>query len=125
MEAASCSDTSTRPAARVALSRNQCDQCGRRSHQGSHVIALLTAVNLITNGVLTLLRHPDVLERLRREPDLVVGVVEELLRYEPPIRIPGPRRSALADIDIAGTTIPKGAVIILVLAAGSRDFHRS
>jgi cytochrome P450 len=80
-----------------------------------------TAVNLITNGMLTLLRHPDILERLRREPELVVGVVEELLRYEPPIHIPGPRRSALADIDIAGTTIPEGAIIILMLAAGSRD----
>ncbi|AWS43388.1 cytochrome P450 [Streptosporangium sp. 'caverna'] len=80
-----------------------------------------TTVNLIANGMLTLLRHPDVLERLRREPGLIVGVVEELLRYEPPIQMPGPRRSALADIDIAGTTIPKGSVIILVLAAGSRD----
>ena len=80
-----------------------------------------TAVNLITSGMLTLLRHPDILERLRHEPDLAVGVVEELLRFEPPIHIPGPRRSALADIDIAGTTIPEGAVIILVLAAGSRD----
>jgi cytochrome P450 len=71
--------------------------------------------------MLTLLRHPDILERLRHEPDLVVGVVEELLRYEPPIHIPGPRRSALSDINIAGTTIPEGAVIILMLAAGSRD----
>jgi cytochrome P450 len=83
-----------------------------------------TTVNLIANGVLTLLRHPEVLERLRREPDLVVGTVEELLRYEPPIQMPGPRRSALADIDIAGTTIPKGSVIILVLASGSRDPER-
>ncbi|MBF8184325.1 cytochrome P450 [Nonomuraea sp. K274] len=83
-----------------------------------------TTVNLISNGMLTLLRHPEVLERLRHEPGLVVRVVEELLRYEPPIQMPGPRRSALADIDIAGTTIPKGAVIVLVLAAGNRDPDR-
>ncbi|MFG2075738.1 cytochrome P450 [Nonomuraea maritima] len=83
-----------------------------------------TTVNLVTNGMLTLLRHPDVLERLRHEPELVVTAVEELLRYEPPIQMPGPRRTALADIDIGGTTIPKGSVIVLVLASGSRDPER-
>ena len=79
-----------------------------------------TTVNLITNGMLTLLRHPDVLQRLRRQPDLAIHVVEELLRYEPPVHSI-PNRVALADIDIAGTTIPRGAPITLVLAAGSRD----
>ncbi|MGH3486971.1 MAG: cytochrome P450 [Actinopolymorphaceae bacterium] len=79
-----------------------------------------TTVNLITNGMLTLLRHPDVLDRLRREPHLGIWVVEELLRYEPPVHfLPG--RVALADIDIGGTTIPEGATITLALAAGSRD----
>ena len=80
-----------------------------------------TTVNLIANGMLTLLRHPPLLERLAREPGYAVDVVEELLRYEPPIQMPGPRRTALADIDLAGTTIPEGSVIILVLASGSRD----
>ncbi|MEV6037207.1 cytochrome P450 [Nonomuraea sp. NPDC052116] len=80
-----------------------------------------TTVNLVTNGMLTLLRNPRVLDRLRHEPDLVVGTVEELLRFEPPVQMLSLRRSALADIDIAGTTIPKGAIISLVLAAGSRD----
>ncbi len=79
-----------------------------------------TTVNLITNGMLTLLRHPDLMERLRREPTLVIGVVEELLRYEPPVQLL-PSRVALADIEVAGTTIPAGAPITLVLAAGSRD----
>ncbi|MEV4580904.1 cytochrome P450 [Nonomuraea jabiensis] len=80
-----------------------------------------TTVNLITNGMLTLLRNPRVLDRLRHEPDLVVGTVEELLRFEPPVQLLSLRRSALADIDLAGTTIPKGAIISLALAAGSRD----
>jgi cytochrome P450 len=80
-----------------------------------------TTVNLIANGVLTLLRHPDVLERLRREPGLVAGAVEELLRYDPPVQALGTGRNTLADIDIAGTTIPKGAPVTLALAAGSRD----
>jgi cytochrome P450 len=79
-----------------------------------------TTVNLITNGVLTLLRHPEVLERLRRDPELAIHLVEELLRYEPPVHFL-PNRHALDDIEIAGTTIPRGAEVVLVLAAGSRD----
>lgn len=79
-----------------------------------------TTVNLITNGMLTLLRHPEVLERLRHEPDLVIGTVEELLRYEPPVHFL-PNRVAIDDIDVAGSTIPKGSPIALALASGSRD----
>jgi cytochrome P450 len=79
-----------------------------------------TTVNLITNGMLTLLRHPDVLGRLRREPGLITGLVEELLRYEPPVQM-RTNRTALANIDIAGTTIPAGSPLALVLAAGNRD----
>ncbi len=82
-----------------------------------------TTVNLITNGMLTLLRHPDVLERLRREPNLVIRLVEELLRYEPPVQIL-PNRVALADITIAGTIIQKGSPVILLLASGNRDAAR-
>ncbi|AWS47160.1 cytochrome P450 [Streptosporangium sp. 'caverna'] len=82
-----------------------------------------TTVNLITNGMLTLLRYPDVLKRLREDPGLAVPLVEELLRYEPPVQLL-PQRTALADIDIAGTTIPRGAPIWLVLASGNRDPQR-
>ncbi|MET9879916.1 cytochrome P450 [Actinacidiphila glaucinigra] len=78
-----------------------------------------TTVNLITNGVLTLLRHPDKLERLRREPELLPETVEELLRYEPPVHLR--ERIPLADVEIAGTVIPKGTSVILALASGSRD----
>ncbi|MFF3946000.1 cytochrome P450 [Streptomyces sp. NPDC001902] len=78
-----------------------------------------TTVNLITNGVLTLLRHPDQLERLRREPELLPETVEELLRYEPPVHLR--ERIPLADVDIAGTVVPKGTSVILALASGSRD----
>ncbi|MFG1710037.1 cytochrome P450 [Nonomuraea sp. M3C6] len=82
-----------------------------------------TTVNLITNGMLTLLRHPDVLGRLRRDPGVVVPLVEELLRYEPPVHFPA-QRTALADIEIAGTVIAEGARITLALAAGDRDPRR-
>jgi cytochrome P450 len=79
-----------------------------------------TTVNLIANGMLTLLRYPEVLQRLRRQPELSARIVEELLRYEPPVQLLI-SRTALEDIDVAGTTIPRSAPIVLVLAAGSRD----
>jgi cytochrome P450 len=82
-----------------------------------------TTVNLITNGMLTLLRHPDVLDQLPREPGLTTRLVEELLRYEPPVQM-RTNRATLADIDIAGTTIPAGSPLALVLAAGNRDPSR-
>ncbi|MFI1761348.1 cytochrome P450 [Streptomyces sp. NPDC020800] len=82
-----------------------------------------TTVNLITNGMLTLLRHPEVLQRLRDEPDLVVPLVEELLRYEPPVHII-PWRAAYSDISVGDTVIPKGSQIMLMLASGSRDPDR-
>ncbi len=65
-----------------------------------------TTVNLITNGMLTLLRHPDVLQRLRGNPDLAVPIVEELLRYEPPVQLL-PQRTTLCDVEVGGVTIPR------------------
>ncbi|HTQ41647.1 MAG TPA: cytochrome P450 [Polyangiaceae bacterium] len=79
-----------------------------------------TTVNLIANGVLTLLRNPGVFERLRREPALVVGAVEELLRYEPPVQLLS-NRTTLQPIEIGDTTIPRGVILTLALAAGNRD----
>ncbi|MDT0454438.1 cytochrome P450 [Streptomyces sp. DSM 41527] len=82
-----------------------------------------TTVNLISNTTLTLLRHPDVLKRFQNEPGLVVPLVEEVLRYEPPVQFI-PFTIALSDIDIAGTTIPKGAQVWLLLASANRDPRR-
>jgi len=82
-----------------------------------------TTVNLITNGMLTLLRHPDVLEGLRHEPELAIPLVEEVLRYEPPVQI-NPKYLTLDDVPLAGTTIPKGSRLVLALAAANRDPDR-
>ncbi|MGA5036569.1 cytochrome P450 [Streptomyces capoamus] len=82
-----------------------------------------TTVNLIAHSVLTLLRHPDALEELRRRPELIVPAVEELLRFESSVQF-WHTRSALEDIDIAGTTIPKGAPIFLVYGSANRDPQR-
>ncbi len=82
-----------------------------------------TTVNLISNGVLTLLRHPQELERLRDDPNLIVPMVEELLRYEPPVHII-PWRAAYSDVTVTDTVIPKGSQVMLMLASGSRDPDR-
>lgn len=82
-----------------------------------------TTVNLIAHSVLTLLRHPEALEELRRRPDLIVPAVEELLRFESSVQF-WHSRSAVEDIEIAGTTIPAGARIFLVYGAANRDPQR-
>ncbi|MFB6603684.1 cytochrome P450 [Streptomyces noursei] len=82
-----------------------------------------TTVNLIAHSVLTLLRHPDALEKLRRRPELIVPAVEELLRFESSVQF-WHTRSAVQDIDIAGTTIPKGAPIFLAYGSANRDPKR-
>jgi cytochrome P450 len=81
-----------------------------------------TTVNLVTNGMLTLLRHPEWLERLRQDPALAPRIVEELLRFEPPVHFR--TRKTLAAIDIAGTAIPEGAPLVLLFASGNRDPKR-
>jgi cytochrome P450 len=81
-----------------------------------------TTVNVITNGTLALLRNPTELERLRDHPERIPIVVEEVLRYEPPVQFV--TRFALADIAIDGATIPRGSGIRLMLTAGNRDPRR-
>lgn len=81
-----------------------------------------TTVNLISNGVLTLLRFPDLLARLREEPGLAPAFVEEVLRYEPPVHFTF--RSTLAPIEVAGETIPPGCGVQLMLACANRDPRR-
>jgi len=82
-----------------------------------------TTVNLIGNGMLLLLRRPDLVERLRNEPDLIIRFVEELLRCESPVQFLH-QRSALADMEISGTVVPKGSPIMLMLGAANRDPDR-
>jgi cytochrome P450 len=79
-----------------------------------------TTTNLIANSMLALLRHPEVLEWLRREPNRLVGTVEEVLRYDPPVQLLT-NRTTLTDIPVGDVTIPKGVLVTLALAAGNRD----
>ena len=78
-----------------------------------------TTRNLIGNGLFTLLEHPAQLARLRREPALLPGAVEEMLRYEPPILFVS--RVAHADVEWAGVPVRDGDLVHLGLAAANRD----
>jgi fatty acid omega-hydroxylase len=82
-----------------------------------------STVNLISHCVLTVLRNPWSIELLRSRPELIPGAVEEVLRLEPSVQF-FPTRSALTDIEIAGTTIPRGSPIYLIYAAANRDPRR-
>ena len=79
-----------------------------------------TTVNLIGNGMLALLEHPDQLEKLRDDPALIKPAVEELLRYSSPVET-ATERYAREDITIAGVTIPRGALVFAVIASANRD----
>lgn len=81
-----------------------------------------TTVNLIANGTLALLRNPDVLDRLRADPELAPAVVEEVLRYDPPVQLTS--RLTTADVRIGDTIVPAGDRVLLLLAAGNRDPRR-
>jgi cytochrome P450 len=81
-----------------------------------------TTTNLIGNGVLTLLRHPDEFEMLKADPSLVPSAVEELLRYESPSQHTA--RLAPDDVELGGKLIRKRQAAIAVMGAANRDPER-
>jgi pimeloyl-[acyl-carrier protein] synthase len=81
-----------------------------------------TTTNLIGNGMLTLLRNPVEMERLREDPSLIPSAVEELLRYESPSQHTA--RLAPADLEMGGRKIRKRQALIAVMGAANRDPER-
>ena len=81
-----------------------------------------TTMNLIGNGMLTLLRQPTVLEDLRAHPELIPSAVEELLRYESPSQHTA--RIAPFDTELANVSIQKGQAVIAVMGSANRDEAR-
>jgi len=81
-----------------------------------------TTTNLIGNGLLTLLRTPGALERLRADPSAIPTAIEELLRYESPSQHTA--RLAPDDVVLGGQAIGKGQAVIAVMGAANRDPER-
>ena len=77
-------------------------------------------VQLIGNAVLALLRHPEQLDALRKNPGLLPAAVEELVRYEGPALF-AIRRFPVEDVTIAGVTVPAGETVWVSLSAANRD----
>jgi cytochrome P450 len=78
-----------------------------------------TTVNLIANGTLAMLRDPSQWTALAADPQRVSAVVEETLRYDPPVQLMG--RIAADDLTIGDAAVPKGDIMILLLAAAHHD----
>ncbi|MET1073495.1 MAG: cytochrome P450, partial [Umezawaea sp.] len=79
-----------------------------------------TTSNTLTLGVFALLEHPEQLAALRADPSLVDNAVEELLRYLTVSHI-GPVRTAIEDVEVAGTLVKAGESVTMSLAAANRD----
>ena len=79
-----------------------------------------TTVNLIASGTLALIEHPEQLEELKADPQLIKLAVEELLRYTSPVEI-ATERYARQDLEVSGTEIPRGELVLAVLGSANRD----
>jgi cytochrome P450 len=78
-----------------------------------------TTTNLIGNAVNALIDHPDQLDRVLQDPSLIPGLVEEALRFEPPLTVVF--RNTTRDVEMAGVTLPKGRNVALLMASANRD----
>jgi cytochrome P450 len=79
-----------------------------------------TTVNLIASGALALMEHPEQLEKLKDDPQLIKLAVEELLRYTSPVEI-ATERYAREDLEVSGTEVPRGELVLAVLGSANRD----
>lgn len=78
-----------------------------------------TTVNLIGNGTLALLRHPDQFAKLRNNPELIESAIEECLRYDSPVQMTG--RVALSETVIGGQHVQAGERVFTLIGAANRD----
>ena len=78
-----------------------------------------TTENMIGNGFLALLRHPEQLERLRADPELIPGAVEEMLRFDAPVQTDF--RYVLTDCEVNGQALRQRENVVLLLGAANRD----
>ena len=79
-----------------------------------------TTVNLIASGTLALIEHPEQLENLKANPQLIKPAVEELLRYPSPVEI-ATERYAREDLEVSKTEVPRGELVLAVLGSANRD----
>ena len=76
-------------------------------------------VNVVGNGVVALLRHPDEWRRVVADASLVPAAAEEMIRHDAPLQLF--ERTATRDVEVAGTVIPEGQKVAALLGAANRD----
>ncbi|WP_371618340.1 cytochrome P450 [Streptomyces sp. NBC_00454] len=105
---------------------HDCDEDGLTRDETISLAALLlvagheTTTHFIGNAVLALLRHPESFDRLRRDPSLIPGALDELLRFDSPVSVATFRYST-QDLRIGGTDIPAGHPVLISPGAANRD----
>jgi cytochrome P450 len=78
-----------------------------------------TSTNMLSHGVHEMLRHPDQIKKLRAQPELIDGVVEEVLRFQAPIQVNN--RRSLTETELAGATLPAGTSVHMMIGAANHD----
>jgi len=78
-----------------------------------------TTTNLVGNGLLALHRSPDQWQRLKDDPSLIAGAVEELLRFDSSVQMTG--RVTNIEVEVDGVALPAGESVLMLLGAANRD----
>jgi cytochrome P450 PksS len=112
---------------RLALTQEGDDRLSEDEMVAMLLILLIagyeTTVNLIATGTLLLLGHPNQLARLREDPALIDSAIEELLRLATPVDV-ATERYAREEVEIAGVTIPRGALVLVAIVSANADETR-
>lgn len=108
----------------LVAARDAGDRLSEEELLGTCILLLIagheTTVNLLGNGLLTLLRHPDQLALLKEHPEYISSAVEEMLRFESPIQRSTPRFAA-KPFELAGQRVEQGQQVSAVIGAANRD----
>ncbi|WP_339223984.1 cytochrome P450 [Paenibacillus sp. FSL W7-1332] len=108
----------------LVIAENQGDRLSEQELYGVVTLMIIagheTTVNLIGNGVLALLEHPEQRKLLQEQPELIHGAIEEMLRYNGPVEF-STSRWAAEDMDFHGVHMKKGDLVVIALNSANRD----
>ncbi|MFE0555026.1 cytochrome P450 [Paenibacillus sp. NPDC058910] len=108
----------------LVIAENQGDRLSEQELYGVVTLMIIagheTTVNLIGNGVLALLEHPEQRKLLQEQPELIHGAIEEMLRYNGPVEF-STSRFAAEDMDFHGVHMKKGDLVVIALNSANRD----
>ena len=108
----------------LVIAENQGDRLSEQELYGVVTLMIIagheTTVNLIGNGVLALLEHPEQRKLLQEQPERIHGAIEEMLRYNGPVEF-STSRWAAEDLEFHGVHMKKGDLVVIALNSANRD----